>query len=356
GEECDAGTENDDNSDCTGACLAAACGDGLVHNLGQGAEECDDGNEDEADACNGSCVAATCVDGAQNDLETDVDCGGGVCESCGLAQGCEVDGDCLPNKCDEGICQLAASCNELLGLNPGIESGEYTIDPDGIGPVEPITVQCDMVADGGGWTLVGSVVNDINRSWDTLEAFTDASTFGDLANHTTADYKNAAWLAMAGDGLMVRTDEYGVAWSSGILGDTSFADWVLAGYDMNMCSQTFVGGTPSYGENLTEEQMAIFDLVVRARDTNAACFPTGNENALVTLTLQSCCWTNGLGNTPVGQGTWIAHDLSLLKLSNLSLGACNPDTYPCNPASGWNVGASCYGTDCKSQYATVWVR
>ncbi len=356
GEECDQGIENDDNGDCTGSCLLATCGDGLVHNLGEGVEECDDGNGEEADACNTMCIAATCEDGLQNDLETDVDCGGGVCDTCGLAQGCNVDDDCLPNKCEDGLCQLAASCNELLALNPGLESGEYTIDPDGQGPSEPLTVMCDMVADGGGWTMIGSLVNDFNRNWNSLEVFTNATTFGDLASHTAADYKNAAWALVPGDGLLVRTDEYGVAWSNGLLGNATLAEYVTATYDVNMCSQNFIGGTPTYGENLSDEQLQVFDIVMRARDTNAACFPTTNENALLTMTLQSCCWTMGLGNTPSGQGTWSQHDLSLLKLSNITRGDCNANNYPCNPTGSWNVGTPCYDTSCKAPYATVWVR
>jgi hypothetical protein len=36
----------------------------------------------------------TCVDGIQNGAETDVDCGGGTCKTCGLTQGCKVNADC----------------------------------------------------------------------------------------------------------------------------------------------------------------------------------------------------------------------------------------------------------------------
>ncbi len=60
--------------------------DASSRHLGEG----DDGNGEEADACNTMCIAATCEDGLQNDLETDVDCGGGVCNTCGLARGLQL--------------------------------------------------------------------------------------------------------------------------------------------------------------------------------------------------------------------------------------------------------------------------
>ena len=46
----------------------------------------------------------TCDDKVQNDLETDIDCGGGVCPKCGPGQKCEVDGDCRSGACDGGTC------------------------------------------------------------------------------------------------------------------------------------------------------------------------------------------------------------------------------------------------------------
>ncbi len=45
-------------------------------------------------------------------------------------------------------------CASILSANPTATNGTYEIDPDGVGPVEPFDAYCDMVTDGGGWTIV----------------------------------------------------------------------------------------------------------------------------------------------------------------------------------------------------------
>ena len=50
-EECDDGNEVDEDA-CTSACVAASCGDGIVH---AGVEACDDGNDVDDDACSNMC-------------------------------------------------------------------------------------------------------------------------------------------------------------------------------------------------------------------------------------------------------------------------------------------------------------
>jgi cysteine-rich repeat protein len=59
-EQCDDG--NDDNADaCLATCVTARCGDGVVRT---GVEQCDDGNLDDNDACLTTCRVASCGDGA----------------------------------------------------------------------------------------------------------------------------------------------------------------------------------------------------------------------------------------------------------------------------------------------------
>jgi hypothetical protein len=248
------------------------------------------------------------------------------------------------------VCSDPTSCKQIKQTNPNAQSGFYVIDPDGMGGHGPFLARCDMVADGGGWTLIGSQVNPDNvRSWTSLAVHTGATAFGDVGSDTTADYKNAGWATIPARNLLLRTGEYAVAWTHNVLQDTGFGPWISAKYNPNACSQSFLGGTPAYGEVVTASQRSAFDIVVRALDNNCACFPGCNENAIVTFTLQDCCWTMGLGNAPNGQVTWSTHDPSMLRLGSLVASACNPAQYPCNPQGFLNSGQPCYDTSCKTK-------
>jgi hypothetical protein len=76
----------------------------------------------------GICQAgASCNDGIRNGQETDVDCGGPVCQPCADGRLCQLNRDCSSNMCSGGICAAAASCND------GIKNGQET-DVDCGGP------------------------------------------------------------------------------------------------------------------------------------------------------------------------------------------------------------------------------
>lgn len=97
--ETQAGESEDEESgdDDPDTAAVGECGDGIVDDD----EECDDGNEDNADGC----------------LE---------------------------------YCVIPRSCAEILVLFPDSASGPYLVDPRAVG--EPWPVICDMELDGGGWT------------------------------------------------------------------------------------------------------------------------------------------------------------------------------------------------------------
>jgi hypothetical protein len=46
------------------------------------------------------------------------------------------------------------SCKAIHDAAPALPSGTYAIDPDGSGGDPPVSVACDMLTDGGGWTIV----------------------------------------------------------------------------------------------------------------------------------------------------------------------------------------------------------
>lgn len=63
--------------------------------------------------------------------------------TCGDAESC-VMGSCVP---------LPASCQQIHEQEPEAKSGGYKLDLDGAGGLAPFKAHCDMLADGGGWTI-----------------------------------------------------------------------------------------------------------------------------------------------------------------------------------------------------------
>ena len=150
-EACDDG--NRFTRDACVDCVPARCGDGLVHD---GVETCDDGNEELDDGCVADCQSARCGDGH---LRADVEPGGVGYELCDDGNQDPEDAcgnDCYPNALPQGLGSgpddLAHSCGQILAANPQAGDGLYWVDVDGARPTPPAQVRCDMRTDGGGFT------------------------------------------------------------------------------------------------------------------------------------------------------------------------------------------------------------
>lgn len=102
-----------------------------------------------------SCTAKTCDDGEPCTIDACLPSGN--CSHSTLPTGTA----CLEGTCYQGLCSrnspesAGTSCKDLKLNGKGAQSGVWWLDPDGpFGVWLPYPVWCDMVAEGGGWTLL----------------------------------------------------------------------------------------------------------------------------------------------------------------------------------------------------------
>jgi hypothetical protein len=141
-----------------GVCVESACFDGAQDNgesdvdCGHvcGLRTCATGKSCAvaADCSSGICVAGVCSsnrckDGVHDGSETDVDCGGGTCSACGNGQVCAENSDCTSGLCSAGRRCVAGQCSD--GVKDGSETG---VDCGGSCPTKcPVNQGCVSAAD-----------------------------------------------------------------------------------------------------------------------------------------------------------------------------------------------------------------
>jgi hypothetical protein len=126
---CTDGVQNGQETavDCGGpTCPACVNGDG-----------CKKASDCQSLSCQGDlCVAATCTDGIQDQDETDVDCGGLHCNPCADGKHCKVTADCVDKVCSGSptVCQ-APTCTDGVqnGTETDIDCGGTMCQPCNIG-------------------------------------------------------------------------------------------------------------------------------------------------------------------------------------------------------------------------------
>ena len=115
-----------------GRCVPADCKDG-IQNLDETDIDCGDPFDETCPACpdtslcnldtdclserclDGVCIS--CNDGVQNSDETDIDCGGITCGACADGRVCEQAQDCTSSRCETNVC---TSCTD--GITNGTET------------------------------------------------------------------------------------------------------------------------------------------------------------------------------------------------------------------------------------------
>jgi hypothetical protein len=93
-------------------------------------------------------------------------------------------GDVLPDTVMLGT----AACAGIKSAMPTAPSGVYTIDPDGPGPAGTLAAYCDMITDGGGWTLI---LNYLHRGGTAPALDIRASTLPLLGSDTLGTDESA---------------------------------------------------------------------------------------------------------------------------------------------------------------------
>lgn len=130
-------------TECRASCTGKTCGD---DGCGGSCGTCEAGIGCVENRCLDRSI---CSDGIRNGEETDVDCGGRVCDPCPLGLSCDAPSDCISGHCAGFICTPAPTCDDgkKNGKETDVDCGGGVCDPCAsdrgcVGPSDCLTGIC----------------------------------------------------------------------------------------------------------------------------------------------------------------------------------------------------------------------
>jgi cysteine-rich repeat protein len=300
-EACDAGPDNGPGKACKLDCSLNTCGDG---DQGPG-EACDDGNLIDTDDCTGACVPATCGDGL-------VWAGHEVCDDGNLDDDDGCDADCTPTPCtflwqntypaDPAVTRHGKS----VAVDPqgDIAIIAHALFPGGNERLHALKLAPDgallwtntdaidlRTAEGRGVvTADGSVLAVATEfqsfASDMVRRFTPDGALDWLAYQTFPESSFGRDIALAPDGGVIiagyRNANGAVPWLARLDPDTGGAEWTSIGQLANSTHATHTGVTVDPTSDIYTTGVALIDdatrLFVRRFD------PAGQQKWAVTVT------------------------------------------------------------------------
>jgi cysteine-rich repeat protein len=197
GEQCDNGSANSNNADCTSVCLINVCGDGDHDTIGPNhIEQCDDGtsNGSSTDMCDTTCNTVSCGNGIVEQNEQ-CDLGAGKNGSNSSCPFCEV-AVCGDGYVETGVeqCDLGAGKN---GSNSACPSCQKARCGDGL--TETGVETCD---DGSNNGKLGDTCDSVCQTVRCGNGIVEQGEQCDSSGTDTAQCNGSACtFAICGDGL-----------------------------------------------------------------------------------------------------------------------------------------------------------
>jgi len=151
---------------------------------GEGAcVECNDDLQCSVGVCIDSlCQDPTCGDDVQGGTETDVDCGGDLCQPCDNGQSCSDGSDCASSSCTDGYCMGEISSVRVVRVGDGSASlnstsapvfiDEFSINDGSLLSTVPLPVDGDAAFTlAGTGASEGQLSRSVNGNYLTLAGY-----------------------------------------------------------------------------------------------------------------------------------------------------------------------------------------